>query len=86
MTDPLNPLIVQSDLSVMLELASPRADVARAALARFAELDKAPEHIHTYRITTESLWYAAFAWLSSCELCRTLYGLSKYTVPAGLLA
>lgn len=86
MTDPSNPLIVQSDLSVMLELASPHADVARAALARFAELDKAPEHIHTYRITPLSLWNAAVAGLSAGEVASTLSGLAKYPVPAGVLA
>ena len=59
MSDPTNPLIVQGDLSVLAEVSSPRFDEARAKLARFAELDKAPEHIHTYRITPLSLWNAA---------------------------
>ena len=94
MTDPsnplanplLNPLIVQSDLTVMLELASPHADEARAALARFAELDKAPEHIHTYRITPLSLWNAAVAGMSAGEVASALTGFAKYPVPPGVLA
>jgi DNA excision repair protein ERCC-3 len=85
-TDPTNPLIVQSDLTVMLELASPRAADARAALARFSELEKAPEHIHTYRITPLSLWNAAVAGMSAGEVASTLNGLAKYPVPSGVLA
>ncbi|MEO6122972.1 MAG: DEAD/DEAH box helicase [Ilumatobacteraceae bacterium] len=84
--DPTNPLIVQSDLTVMLELASPRAGDARAALSQFSELDKAPEHIHTYRITPLSLWNAAVAGLSPGEVAGTLTGFAKYPVPAGVLA
>ncbi len=45
------PLIVQSDRTVLLEVAHPDADDARHDLATFAELERAPEHIHTYRIT-----------------------------------
>jgi len=56
-----NPLIVQSDRTVLLEVAAPRAREARAALARFAELEKSPEHAHTYRISALSLWNAASA-------------------------
>ncbi|MCX6520946.1 MAG: DEAD/DEAH box helicase [Actinobacteria bacterium] len=86
MTDPTNPLIVQSDLTVMLELASPRAADARAALQRFSELEKAPEHIHTYRITPLSLWNAAVAGMSAGEVASTLNDLAKYPVPSGVLA
>jgi hypothetical protein len=59
-----NPLIVQSDLTVLLEVAALLAAAARAELARFAELETAPEHVHTYRITPLSLWNAAVAGLS----------------------
>jgi DNA excision repair protein ERCC-3 len=85
-TDPTNPLIVQSDLTVMLELASPRAADARAALQRFSELEKAPEHIHTYRITPLSLWNAAVAGMHAGEVASTLNDLAKYPVPSGVLA
>lgn len=86
MSDPTNPLIVQSDLTVMLELASPRAADARAALQRFSELEKAPEHIHTYRITPLSLWNAAVAGMHAGEVAATLNDLAKYPVPSGVLA
>jgi DNA excision repair protein ERCC-3 len=80
-TDPLNPLIVQSDHTVLLEVSSPKAGDARAALARFAELEKAPEHIHTYRITPLSLWNAASAGLEPGEVAATLTTYAKYPVP-----
>lgn len=82
MTDASNPLIVQSDLTVLLEVASPRADDARAALARFAELERAPEHIHTYRITPLSLWNAAVAGVGADDVVETLVGFAKYDVAA----
>lgn len=85
MSDPVNPLIVQSDLTVLLEIAAPRAEDARTALARFAELEKSPEHIHTYRITHLSLWNAASAGLAPDDVEATLTGLSKYPVPPSVL-
>jgi DNA excision repair protein ERCC-3 len=53
--DPTNPLIVQGDRSVLVEVDNPRYAEARDALAPFAELEKSPEHIHTYRLTHLSL-------------------------------
>ncbi len=79
--DPSNPLIVQSDLTVLLDVAAPRADEVRPLLARFAELDKAPEHIHTYRITPLSVWNAAVAGSTSDEITDTLVEFAKYPVP-----
>jgi len=58
------PVIVQSDPSVLLEVGSPRYPAARDALARFAELVKSPEHIHTYRISALSIWNACAAGVS----------------------
>jgi DNA excision repair protein ERCC-3 len=80
-----NPLIVQSDHTVLLEVASPKAGDARAALARFAELEKSPEHIHTYRITPLSLWNAASAGVDPADVVDTLSGYAKYPVPDSLL-
>ena len=57
------PLIVQSDRTVLLETAHADAAECRAALARFAELERSPEHFHTYRITPLSLWNARAAGL-----------------------
>lgn len=86
MTDPLNPLIVQSDYTVLLEVSSPKAEDARAALARFAELEKSPEHVHTYSITPLSLWNAASAGLEPGEVAATLKTYAKYPVPETVLA
>lgn len=78
---PENPLIVQSDLSVLLEVNSPRYEAARDLLARFAELEKSPEHIHTYRITPLSLWNAAAAGLDAEEISDALEAYGKYEIP-----
>ena len=59
--DPANPLIVQGDRTVLVEVDNPKYAEARDALAPFAELEKSPEHIHTYRLSDLSLWNAAAA-------------------------
>ncbi|MGI9017533.1 MAG: DNA repair helicase XPB [Euzebya sp.] len=86
MSDPLNPLIVQADMTVLLETSSPKASDARAELSRFAELVTAPEHIHTYRISPLSLWNAAAAGLSAEQATQTLTSLSKYPPPPAVIA
>ncbi|MBA4160219.1 MAG: helicase-associated domain-containing protein, partial [Gemmatimonadetes bacterium] len=78
---PENPLIVQGDQTVLAEVASPRYAEARDALARFAELVKSPEHVHTYRITPLSIWNAAAAGVPAAEIVATLAEFSKYPVP-----
>ena len=55
------PLIVQSDKTLLLEVDHPNAEAARRAIAPFAELERAPEHVHTYRITPLGLWNARAA-------------------------
>jgi DNA excision repair protein ERCC-3 len=75
------PLIVQSDRSILVEVASPRYAEARDLLARFAELVKSPEHIHTYRITPLSVWNACAAGESAEKMIDGLSALSKYPVP-----
>jgi DNA excision repair protein ERCC-3 len=79
-----NPLIVQSDGTVLLEVQNPRYEEARDRLARFAEVVKSPEYVHTYRITPLSLWNAAAAGTSTDEILRALAELSKYDVPANV--
>ena len=79
--NPQNPLIVQSDKSILLEVDNPSATDARDALARFAELEKAPEHIHTYRLSPLSLWNAAAAGLSAQGILEDLTRFSKYPLP-----
>ena len=78
---PENPLIVQSDLTVLVEVNGPKYEASRDELARFAELEKSPEHIHTYRITPLSLWNAAASGLSAAEIHQTLETFSKYDIP-----
>ncbi len=76
-----NPLIVQSDKSLLLEVQNDRYEAARDALARFAELEKSPEYIHTYRITPLSLWNAASSGLTAMEILAQLEDFSKYGLP-----
>ena len=80
--NPDGPLIVQSDRTVLLEVAHPEAERARHALAVFAELERAPEHIHTYRITKLGLWNARAAGHSADEIIHTLTEFSKFPVPS----
>ncbi|MBO7448643.1 DEAD/DEAH box helicase [bacterium] len=86
MPDLANPVIVQSDLTVLLEVDNPLFPEARDALARFAELEKSPEHIHTYRISNISLWNAIASGLTPDELVALLDKYSKFPLPEGLLA
>ncbi|UBI08593.1 DEAD/DEAH box helicase [Corynebacterium coyleae] len=79
------PLIVQSDKTVLLEVAHPDAPKARAALAPFAELERAPEHIHTYRITPLALWNARAAGFDAEQAVDVLERFSRFPVPQPLL-
>ncbi len=76
-----NPVVVQSDKTVLLEVNNPLYQEARDFLARFAELDKSPEYVHTYRITPLSLWNAAAAGLEADEIIEGLNRFAKYPVP-----
>jgi len=71
------PLIVQSDGSILLETHAAEAEAARDALARFAELFKSPEHVHTYRVGALSLWNAAGAGLTAAGILDALARFSK---------
>src|SRR5687768_7452754 len=84
--DPANPFIVQGDRTVLVEVDNPRYAEARDALAPFAELEKSPEHIHTYRLTPLSLWNAAAAGLTAEAMIEVLRGYSKFPLPTNLLA
>ena len=83
MTD--GPLIVQSDKTVLLEVDHEQAGAARAAIAPFAELERAPEHIHTYRITPLALWNARAAGHDAEQVVDALVSFSRYAVPQPLL-
>ncbi|MDT0179580.1 DEAD/DEAH box helicase [Microbacterium sp. ARD31] len=75
------PLIVQSDRTVLLEVAHPDAENARHELAIFAELERAPEHIHTYRVTRLGLWNARAAGHDAEDMLATLERWAKFPVP-----
>ena len=79
------PLIVQSDKTVLLEVDHPSAAEARAALAPFAELERAPEHVHTYRITPLALWNARAAGYDAEQAVDVLERYSRFPVPQALL-
>lgn len=79
------PLIVQSDKTCLLEISHPQADAARAALSPFAEIEKAPEHVHTYRITPLALWNARAAGFDAEQVVDVLETYSKFPVPQSLL-
>ncbi|MGC9395850.1 MAG: DNA repair helicase XPB [Anaerolineae bacterium] len=75
------PLIVQGDRTVLLEVNNPHYEDARDHLARFAELEKSPEYIHTYRISSLSLWNAASAGMTADEILEGLHRYAKYPLP-----
>ncbi len=82
--DPSNPFIVQSDRSILVEVDNPKFAAARDALAPFAELEKSPEHIHTYRISDLSLWNAAAAGFTADEMVAILQKYTKFPIPPNL--
>ncbi|GAA0435363.1 putative DNA helicase [Acrocarpospora corrugata] len=79
------PLIVQSDKTLLLEVEHERADECRKAIAPFAELERAPEHVHTYRVTPLALWNARAAGHDAEQVIDALIGFSRYPVPHALL-
>lgn len=76
-----NPLIVQSDRTLLLDVHAPRADECRNALIPFAELERSPEHLHTYRLTPLSLWNAASAGFKSEQALNVLNEFARYEIP-----
>jgi DNA excision repair protein ERCC-3 len=79
------PLIVQSDKTLLLEVDHPAADACRMAIAPFAELERAPEHVHTYRLTPLGLWNARAAGHDAEQVVDVLLEHSRYPVPHALL-
>jgi DNA excision repair protein ERCC-3 len=82
---PGGPLIVQSDKTLLLEVDHPQADDCRLAIAPFAELERAPEHVHTYRLTPLGLWNARAAGHDAEQVVDVLLRYSRYPVPHSLL-
>lgn len=85
MYHPENPLIVQSDRTVLLEVDNPRYEECRDRLAAFCELIKSPEHIHMYRLTPLSLWNARAAGMTAQQMADILTEYTKYDVPGNIL-
>ncbi len=79
------PLIVQSDKTLLLEIEHVLADECRKAIAPFAELERSPEHIHTYRLTNLGLWNARAAGHDAEAVIDILLRYSRYSVPHALL-
>ena len=76
-----NPLIVQSDRTLLLDVHAPKANECRNALIPFAELERSPEHLHTYRLTPLSLWNANAAGFSPDDAVKVLHDFARYDVP-----
>ncbi|MBP5587310.1 MAG: DEAD/DEAH box helicase [Treponema sp.] len=79
-----NPLIVQSDRSILMDVHSPYADECRNALIPFAELERSPEHLHTYRLTPLSLWNATSAGFDFKNVIEVLEKYSRFDVPSSI--
>lgn len=84
--DPTRPLIVQSDLSILVETNHPEFEAVRGTISRFADLIKSPEHLHTYRITPLSLWNASAAGMPIEEMSVFLQRYAKFGVPPSVLS
>jgi DNA excision repair protein ERCC-3 len=79
------PLIVQSDKTLLLDIDHPMSTECRRAIAPFAELERSPEHIHTYRLTPLGLWNARAAGHDAEQVIDTLIKYSRYAVPHSIL-
>lgn len=79
--NPGGPLIVQGDNSILLDVHHPQAEDARTDLGVFCELEKSPEHMHTYRVTPLSLWNAASAGFSAEDIVNKLIRWSRFEIP-----
>ena len=79
------PLIVQSDKTLLLDIDHPLSAECRQAIAPFAELEKSPEHIHTYRLTSLGLWNARASGHDAEQVIDTLLKYSRYAVAHSLL-
>lgn len=83
--NPDNPLIIQSDSTLLLDVHNSNFAAARNDIAPFAELEKSPEHIHTYRISPLSLWNAASAGLDYDHIVKLLEKWSRFEIPENII-
>jgi DNA excision repair protein ERCC-3 len=82
--NPENPLIVQSNSTLLLEVNNPLFVEARNAISLFAHLDKSPEYVHTYSITPLSLWNAAALGLTAQDILQQLQRFTRYPLPSNV--
>nr|MBQ2234376.1 DEAD/DEAH box helicase [Treponema sp.] len=80
-----NPLIIQSDRTLLLDVHAPLANDCRNDLIPFAELEKSPEHLHTYRLTPLSLWNATSAGFTPEDAIKVLEKYARYDVPQSVV-
>ncbi len=83
--NPDNPLIIQSDSTLLLDVHNKNFAAARNDIAPFAELEKSPEHIHTYRVSPLSLWNAASAGLKANQIIDNLEKWSRFEIPDNII-
>jgi len=76
------PAIIQGDRTVLLEVEHPAYEAARDTLSRFAELERSPEHVHTYRLSALALWNAAALGVTTAEVLAGLRAISRYELPS----
>ncbi|MBE7410894.1 MAG: DEAD/DEAH box helicase [Leptospiraceae bacterium] len=79
------PLIVQSDKTMLLEVDNPEFEDCRSMISKFAELEKSPEYLHTYRISPLSLWNAASIRMTADEIIESLEKFARYSVPKNVI-
>jgi len=79
------PLVVQSDRTLLLDVHSPLCEECRASLIKFAELIKSPEHVHTYALTSLSLWNAASSGVTTEEVISALERWSRFDIPQSVI-
>src|ERR1041384_3693049 len=75
------PAIIQGDRTVLLEVDHPGYEAGRDILSRFAELERSPEHVHTYRLSALALWNAAALGVTTDEVLDGLRAISRYDLP-----
>ncbi|MGL4982221.1 MAG: DNA repair helicase XPB [Treponemataceae bacterium] len=80
------PLIIQSDRTILLDVHAPQADDCRNKLIPFAELERSPEHLHTYRLTPLSLWNASSAGFLPQDVVAVLESYARYPIPQSVIA
>ena len=84
--DTNNPLIIQSDGTILLEVDNQKFSEARQLLSGFAQLEKSPEHIHSYSLTPLSLWNAKAIGLSAENIVLSLEEYTKYPIPPNVIS